>query len=158
MQTVVFIHGLEGSSQGYKAQLLRKQIDGIVIPDFAGAAEERCQQLDRALGPAGTWTLIGSSYGGLVATLWAAAQPQRVRRMVLLAPALGEPYYSGALPARLAMPVTIFHGTRDDVVAFEPVAALARQIFSDLTLHAVDDDHQLRATSDQLDWPALVAG
>jgi len=36
---LIFIHGLEGSSQGVKATLLRGLFPGILTPDFRGSLE-----------------------------------------------------------------------------------------------------------------------
>jgi pimeloyl-ACP methyl ester carboxylesterase len=43
-------------------------------------------RLDRELAPQ-AWSIVGSSLGGYVAALWAAAHPERVARLVLLCPA-----------------------------------------------------------------------
>lgn len=152
----IFIHGLESSSQGYKAQLLRRSFPGILTPDFAGPIETRMAQLAPLLETEKHWVIIGSSFGGLMGTLWACAHPQRVQKLLLLAPALVPPYWTSAPPAPLAAPTVIYHGLRDTVVPLEPVRALAGRLFSNLTFHSVDDDHQLRQTVDALDWATLL--
>jgi hypothetical protein len=43
-------------------------------------------RFDRDIAPA-AWSIVGSSLGGYVAALWAAAHPERVERLVLLCPA-----------------------------------------------------------------------
>ena len=40
---LIFIHGLEGTSLGDKAQLLRSIFPGILTPDFTGALEARLE-------------------------------------------------------------------------------------------------------------------
>lgn len=49
------------------------------------------------------WSMVGSSLGGYVAALWAAAHPERVERLVLLCPAfeLGQRWSTLATPAEL---------------------------------------------------------
>ena len=72
---IIFIHGLEGSSQGDKATLLRGLFPGMLTPDFRGPLDERMQGLVALLGKRKGWILIGSSLGGLMATVFACQQP-----------------------------------------------------------------------------------
>jgi predicted esterase YcpF (UPF0227 family) len=60
----IFLHGLEGSSQGVKATLLRELFAGILIPDFNGDLDDRMEKLSSILGNQTGWTIIGSSFGG----------------------------------------------------------------------------------------------
>jgi pimeloyl-ACP methyl ester carboxylesterase len=152
----IFLHGLEGSSQGTKAQFLRQIFPPMHIPDFSGDIDERMAQLAPTLGTHAGWTIIGSSFGGLMGALWTCAHPERVRRLILLAPALDRPPFGTQPPSPVAVPTTVYHGTQDDVVSLEEVRRLAEQVFTALTFHVVDDDHQLRATVAALDWQALV--
>ena len=66
---IIYLHGLESNSQTHKAALVRAIYPDLVVPDFTGSLDERMQQLYPILGSASNWTLIGSSYGGLMATL-----------------------------------------------------------------------------------------
>lgn len=152
----IFLHGLEGSSQGTKAQALRQIFPPMHIPDFTGDIEQRMAQLAPILGTTPGWTIIGSSFGGLMGALWTCAHPARVRRLILLAPALDRPPFGTQPPAPVAVPTTVYHGTQDDVVSLAAVQRLTEQVFPNLTFHVVDDDHQLRSTVAALDWPALV--
>jgi pimeloyl-ACP methyl ester carboxylesterase len=86
---IVFVHGLEGSPQGRKAQRLRALGLPLQVRDLRGVslqgrydAVERDTRGGRAL-------LVGSSYGGLVAALLAQAHPERFTGLVLCAPARG---------------------------------------------------------------------
>ena len=63
-QRTIFLHGLEGSSQGIKATLLRQLFPGILTPDFSGSLQERMARLSTILGEQRGWTIIGSSFGG----------------------------------------------------------------------------------------------
>lgn len=153
---LIFIHGLEGTSQGVKARLLREQFPGILIPDFRGSLEERMVELRALLGEQGGWTIIGSSLGGLMATMYACEQPQQVAKLVLLAPALIWPDFANALPKAVDVPTVIYHGKRDDLVPLEAVHRIAEQVFTRLDFHAVDDDHGLYQTVHSIDWDSLI--
>lgn len=45
----IYIHGLMGSSRGFKAGILRGLFPDMVIPDFGGALQERMMALDAVL-------------------------------------------------------------------------------------------------------------
>jgi len=153
---LVFVHGLEGSGQGFKAQYLRRLFPEIHTPDFSGSLQERMAQLDAVLGIETGWKLVGSSFGGLMAALFACRHPQQVTRSILLAPALIWPDFAAALPGPVDVPTVIYHGRHDDVIPLALVQSLAGQVFRNLTFHAVDDDHGLHKTVQAIDWPALV--
>ncbi len=153
---VVFIHGQDSSSRTYKAELLRQARPGALVPDFTGDLAARMAQLEPLLAVHESWVMIGSSMGGLMGALWACAHPARVRRLVLLAPAIHLPEFASPPPAPVDVPTVIYHGTRDTVVPLEPVRAIAEQVFRDLTFHTVDDDHRLHATAERIDWLALT--
>jgi pimeloyl-ACP methyl ester carboxylesterase len=153
---LIFIHGLQSSSQGFKARLLREHFPAMLIPDFTGSLEERMAQLRPLLARESEWVIIGSSFGGLMGTLYTAQHPEQVRRLVLFAPAFTRPYMETNPPAPISTPTVIYHGRRDTVVPFEPARALAERIFHNLTFHAIDDDHMLHTTVQQLDWNHLL--
>ncbi len=152
----IFLHGLESSSQGYKARMLRELLPDMRTPDFHGPIEQRMAQLAPILDAWPAWIIVGSSFGGLMGALWTCARPQHVRRLVLLAPALTRPSFADNPPAPVDVPVIVYHGKHDTVVPLEPVQALAKQVFSHLTFHVVDDDHLLRSTVQTIDWHALL--
>lgn len=153
---LIFLHGLESSSQGYKARLLRQRLPAILTPDFTGTIEERMAQLAPIMETHATWSIIGSSFGGLMGALFACQHPQRVTKLVLLAPALTRPPFATTPPPPINVPVTIYHGRRDTVVPLEQTRTLAEQVFLNLTFHVVDDDHMLRTVVDTLDWQKLL--
>src|SRR5512139_4059883 len=113
-QELIYLHGLDGSSQGVKARLLRELFPGILTPDFNGSLDERMAQLGSIMGDREGWIIIGSSFGGLMAALFACHHAQQVRKLVLLAPALIWPDFANSPPAPVSMPVVIYHGTRDE--------------------------------------------
>ena len=154
----IFLHGLEGSSRGLKATLLKAIFPDIVVPDFEGSLDERMERLGPILAAEPEWIIVGSSFGGLMAALWTCANPSRVKRLVLLAPALlHHPAFERAAAHRVAVPTWLFHGASDEVVPMEPVLQMARRVFSALEIRVVEDDHALWATCNSIDWRALLS-
>jgi pimeloyl-ACP methyl ester carboxylesterase len=153
---IIFIHGLEGSSQGVKARLLRGLFPGLLTPDFPGSLEQRMTQLNHILGAQRNWILIGSSLGGLMAAMFAVRHPEQVQRLVLLAPALIWPDFAANPPAPVDVHTIIYHGRQDTLVPLAPVQELAERVFRNLQFHAVDDDHGLYKTVHAIDWPTLL--
>ena len=154
----IFVHGLESSGQGTKATLLRTIYPDILTPDFVGPLEERMSSLAPILAQGSAWIIVGSSFGGLMAALWTCSHPDRVRKLVLLAPALHHPAFAQSPPPAVDVPTVLFHGSRDDIVPLETVRALATATFRNLSHYVVDDEHALRKTAAGLDWRALLAG
>jgi pimeloyl-ACP methyl ester carboxylesterase len=153
----IFIHGLLSSGQAYKANFLRRHFfPDLLSPDFPGTLEERMARLDDVLGDAGDLIIIGSSFGGLMAALFTCAQPQRVCKLILLAPALLWPDFADKPPSPISVPTIVYHGHQDDIVPLAPTKALAQQVFTNLHYHEVDDDHSLHATVQAIDWVNLV--
>ncbi len=153
---LIFLHGLESSSQGEKAVLLRSLFPGISTPDFTGSLAERMAQLHPILGNKTDWTIIGSSFGGLMGALFTCQHPGQMRKLILLAPALSLPEFAEHLPAPVDVPTIIIHGTQDEVVPLEPVRALAEKVFRNLGYRIVDDDHRLMKTVREIDWRLLL--
>ena len=85
---LIYLHGLESDSTSGKARQFREWFPGMITPDFKGKFEERMAQLQPILAGGSEWTIIGSSFGGLMGTVYTCTNPTRVRKLVLLAPAL----------------------------------------------------------------------
>ena len=153
----IFLHGLVSSGQGFKGTLFRRVLPNILTPDFTGPLDERMAQLAPILGERSGWTIIGSSFGGLMATLFTRQNPRQVRKLILLAPALAYPELTLDPHPPLAVPTVIFHGKRDTVIPLEPLQIISEQLFENLDFNIVDDDHRLQQTVKALDWPALVS-
>lgn len=152
----IYLHGLESNSQTHKAAVIRAIYPDLIVPDFTGSLQERMDQLYPLLGDASNWTLIGSSYGGLMAALFATRRPAQVRKMILLAPALMLPEFADQPPAPIQVETLIIHGRQDTVVPLNLVRPLADRVFLNLTYRIVDDDHRLHKTADALDWKSIL--
>ena len=157
MTTRVFVHGLEGSSQGTKSQFFRKRYPDMIIEDYTGGIEERMEKLRRVLTGVMDLILIGSSYGGLMAAMYACDHEAQTRRVILLAPALNLEEFRPYLNHAVGIPVTLYHGSRDDIVPVGEVHEIASRVFTDLTHHVVVDDHPLSETFPTFDWDTLLA-
>jgi pimeloyl-ACP methyl ester carboxylesterase len=155
-EKLILIHGLEGSSQGDKATLLRSIFPQMLTPDFRGPVEVRMELLYSLLGDATGWTIIGSSLGGLMAALFTTQHPDQVRKLILLAPALFLPEFASDLPEPVDVPTVIFHGTRDAIVPIEQTFLLAERSFTNLIFNKVEDDHRLFDTVQRIDWKKLL--
>lgn len=155
--TRIFIHGLEGSSKGYKATLLTRLFPDLICPQFTGSPEQRMEQLDEILTGKQDISIVGSSLGGLMATLYAFQNPDSINRLLLLAPALPVYDWSPYSGQPLKAPVVIYHGKHDDVVPLPETQALAQELFSNLQFNSVDDDHRLKKTVRELDFKMLLA-
>jgi pimeloyl-ACP methyl ester carboxylesterase len=97
---VIYLHGFASSAQSSKAAFFRTRLTALGgqvatpdfnEPDFSTLTVTRMlQQVRQAIDglPPGPVALIGSSLGGFVAVNAAERFPERIERLVLLAPAL----------------------------------------------------------------------
>ena len=155
---IVYLHGLESTSQSGKARQFAQRFPGMLTPDFTGSFDERMAQLTPILGDENGWTIIGSSFGGLMGAVFTLENESQVRKLVLLAPALMLPPFATLADRRtVAVPTVIVHGTEDDVVPLAPVRALAEKVFTNLTYHVVHDGHRLAKAYEELNWEAILA-
>lgn len=170
---IIYLHGSDSSSQSGKARQFAQLFPGMVTPDFTGSFHERMEQLYSILGDKKDWVIIGSSYGGLMGTVFTSGSPTQVRKLVLLAPALlresngtyldpmtGERLdysrKSGDSLQPISVPTIIVHGTEDDVVPLEAVRKIAQTLFTDLTYHVVNDGHRLHKAFEELNWEDIL--
>jgi pimeloyl-ACP methyl ester carboxylesterase len=98
---VVYLHGFASSPDSRKARFFAEKLAGlgyaVEIPDLAAndfehlTITDQLQVVNANAGPVSSApvSLIGSSLGGYLAALFAAAHPGRVKRLILLAPAFG---------------------------------------------------------------------
>ena len=155
--TLVFIHGLESTSQGTKAQYFRKLFPQMIIEDYTGDFQKRMQKLNSLLGGLDNLILVGSSFGGLMAAWFALENEPRVKKLILLAPALILEGFENAANRKLQIPVILYHGIKDDVVNPDKVKKIAEKTFARLEYHLVDDDHPLSNVFPTINWQKLLS-
>jgi pimeloyl-ACP methyl ester carboxylesterase len=154
--TRVFIHGLESSGKGTKGVFFRDKYPDMIIEDFVGPFKDRMEKLNILLSGRTSLILVGSSYGGLMAAVYAFNNEKSIRKLILLAPALDIYEFNHYLGRQLLLPVVIYHGRDDDVVSPSSVQNIARTVFANLEYHLVDDDHSLHRTFNLMNWDDLL--
>jgi pimeloyl-ACP methyl ester carboxylesterase len=154
--TRVFLHGLESSSGGTKGTYFSKGYPDMVVEDYFGTLEERMNKLNDILADKKDLILVGSSYGGLMAAMYTCDNEWKVKKLVLLAPALDLDEFEPYLERKVEVPVIVYHGSRDDVVPVESVREIAETIFTNIQYNIVDDDHPLSDTFLSFDWDDLL--
>lgn len=143
---VQFIHGLESSPQGRKAQLFEQYFEACIkamnTRDFRGCVELQANAIDEFH----PHVLVGSSFGGAVAV--ELLQRNRWRgATVLLAQAALKYDPDARLPK--GVPVILVHGLKDEVIDIEDSRMLARTGTPQMVrLIEVDDGHDLRTLVD----------
>lgn len=154
---IFFLHGLDSSGQGTKGRFFAENFPHIHCPDFHGTLADRLHQLTDLCQDLSNLTLVGSSFGGLMATCYATNFPEKVARLILLAPALN---YGEYRPPRekLSAPVLLVIGNNDTVTPPAKVVPLAEQTFADLEIRLVDDDHMLHTAFPVMAWHELLMG
>ena len=157
MPTRIFIHGLESGNQGTKSVYFRERYPDMIIPNFTGDLDVRMEKLGAVLDGKSDIRMVGSSFGGLMATLFALNEPGRVHSLVLLAPAVNMLDPSILENGAVYCPIRIYHGVSDEVIPIDRVKSVAGSLFADLDFHAVADDHFLHATFKNIRWDVLLA-
>jgi len=166
MNNIIFIHGLESSGHGFKGNLFRKIIPKILTPDFTSfnssislelLLKKRMSELEEILKTKNDWIIIGSSFGGLMATIFALRNPDRVKYLILLAPFLNTDLLNIKRYRSVNIPVIIYHGKKDDIVSAKKSYERAELLFSNLTYNLVEDDHQLQNTVSNINWEELLS-
>ncbi len=129
----------------------------MILPTFTGGLQERMEKLEGVLSGKSDIRLVGSSFGGLMASLFALENGSRIKNMVLLAPAINLEGIAPVMEKKISVPALIYHGTNDEVIPISEVEHVAGKIFTDLTFHKVEDDHFLHRTFKNIDWDTLLA-
>ncbi len=152
MKNIIFIHGLESSGSGFKGRFFKKIFPEILTPDFTGNLDNRMKRLRVILSNYKKINIIGSSFGGLMATLYTIENPSIVSSLILLAPAL--PFQNNLLVNKknIDIKTVIYHGIHDTVVPLEPTEKIAEKIFTNLFFYKVNDDHMLHKTLKNIEW------
>lgn len=151
----IFLHGLDSSGRGTKGTYFSTRYPDMLRPDFDGTLQQRMTQLYRLLGEDDRFIAVGSSFGGLMGTLLAVEQPDRVQRLILLAPALN--FHEFQVPDRKIETETVLVIGKDDVVTPPNIVVPAAEAtFAHLQARIVDDDHLLHRTYMSLEWESLL--
>lgn len=156
MPNIIFIHGLESSGQGFKGRLFKRVFPGCLTPDFKGNLDDRMSQLTKILEQEFKWVIIGSSYGGLMGALYTLKCPEKVEKLILLAPFLESPELDPINFLPIHLPVIAYHGDNDIIVSLEKSRHIAKQLFTNLTYNIVNEDHLLHNTVENLDWSKMI--
>lgn len=155
LSSLTFLHGLESSPDGFRANYLRARFPHIQVPALSKDPWQRHTYLRETVQE--PTYLVGSSLGGLSALLLARDLPHLVQGMILLAPAVGfhDPSYRTpeilkvveALVIPSDIPTTVIMGEKDEVIPFASVQALiARSPNPEaITFIPVDDQHRLHS-------------
>ena len=151
----IFLHGLDSSGRGTKGTYFSTRYPDMERPDFDGTLPQRMTQLYKMLGEDDTFIAVGSSFGGLMGACLAIDQPEKVHRLILLAPALN--FHEFQVPDRQIETETVLIIGKDDVVTPpDIVVPAAEATFANLQASIVDDDHLLHNTYAGLDWNHLL--
>ena len=162
---LIYLHGSESDSNSGKARQFLEWFPGMLTPDFKGSFDERMSQLYSILSDKTDWTLIGSSFGGLMGATFTLDRPSQVRKLILLAPALTlEPFAARLDPSAgsgqrlkpVSVPTIVIHGTLDTVVPLEPVREMVQKLFTNVKYYVVEDDHRLHKSVHELDWNSIL--
>ena len=157
MSVKFFLHGLESSNKGTKSVFFRERYPDMIIPNFTGPLQQRMEKLNRILSGKKDIRLVGSSFGALMATLFAMQNEPSVEKMTLLAPAINLIEFAPYERRQISVPVTIYHGKNDQVIPLAQVEPIAKELFLNLSFNVVEDDHFLHNTFKTIDWDSLLA-
>jgi len=144
---LIWAHGLWGSPNGSKITAIRESGIEVLSPDFNNIElEERVEILNNLVAKEKV-VLAGSSYGGLACALVAQQQPEQVKGMLLLAPALHLPESPNDDPEKLIapnnFPISIIHSVNDEIVPVSASKDYIERSENNLRLIEVEDSHVL---------------
>ena len=165
MQNIIFVHGLESSGKGFKGRFLKSVFPDILTPDFKKSDENipmyelleyRMAELNAILNSKKFWIIIGSSFGGLMGSLYTLQNPNNVCQLILLAPFIVSRILKPWMYKPVDVPVKAYHGKNDRIVPYKPARERAQHFFTNLEYNIVDDDHMLHQTVKALEWHDLI--
>ena len=143
---ILFLHGLESGPHGSKYQALQEIFGEILAPDCTGVSEEteRLDIIQREISHEdGSFLVVGSSMGGLMALLLQKSSPEKVAGLILCAPAIHRPAAKD-LDLNHLPPATVIHGRQDNVVPIESSLPFGDRLIK------VDDDHRLSNSMEEI--------
>ena len=144
---LVWAHGLWGSPNGSKVTAIRESGIEVISPDFNEMELiDRVELLKETI-EIGNVVLAGSSWGGLACAMTAIQIPEKLKGLLLLAPALHYPESPNDEPEKLiapdSVPVTIIHSTTDDIVPISASKNYIERSGNNVQLIEVEDNHVL---------------
>ena len=144
---LIWAHGLWGSPNGSKVTAIRESGIEVVSPDFNDMElKERIDILNELVSKEEV-VLAGSSYGGLACAFVAQQQPEQIKGMLLLAPALHLPESPNDNPEKLIapnnFPISIIHSVTDEIVPISASKDYIERSGNNLRLIEVEDSHVL---------------
>ena len=147
---IIFAHGLFGNPNGAKLQALRDAGLTVEAPDGQKQVlQERIDTLERLVHKHAELrpVLGGSSYGGLAAAYVATRHPEKIRGLLLAAPAFSiaeDPVpHPESLVIPIHVPTAVIHGRRDVIVPHSLSLDLKSRSGGHVAVEIVDDDHRL---------------
>ncbi|MFX0058575.1 MAG: alpha/beta hydrolase [Candidatus Hodarchaeota archaeon] len=165
MNNIIYIHGLQSSGEGFKGRLFQREISDILTPTFhefdadisiQSLLNKRMEQLISILDKKGKWVIIGSSFGGLMGVLYTLSHPDKIIKLILLAPFLNNKFLNPDNFKFCSVPVIVYHGKNDQIIPYKHSIKRAKELFTNLKYNLVDDDHLLHNTVQSIDWKKLV--
>lgn len=158
MSFKIFIHGLESGNKGTKSIFFKDKFPDMIVPNFTGNLPERMEKLQDILSGKTGIRLVGSSFGGLMGTIFTLENESRVEKLVLLAPAINLLAGMDHNKKKISIPVFIYHGFEDEVIPLNKVEDVASNLFTNLSFQKIEDDHFLHKTFKSIDWEDLLNG
>jgi len=151
----IFLHGLDSSGFGTKGRFFAEHFPEMLRPDFEGTLEERLTSARQLIAGCNELIIVGSSFGGLMGACLAQEQPETIKRLIMLAPALNFEGYEPPAQMITCQSLLVI-GSDDTVTPPSLVLPAAKKTFSNLEINLVEDDHLLHNTYRYLDWPNLL--
>ena len=146
--TLYFFHGKESTPQGSKYHSLTS-LGPVKSPDFQNMdIHERLEKAERVTADEEEMVVVGSSMGGLLASLLYDRHPERFAALVLLAPALNWEVADKITEMPPPECVAVIHGRRDQIVPLEDVQQFCAKF--DIDVEVVDDAHRLADSHDRI--------
>jgi|TARA_B110000263_G_scaffold39226_1_gene30877 predicted alpha/beta hydrolase family esterase len=144
---LIWAHGLWGSPNGSKITAIRDSGIEVISHDFNDMELiDRVELLEKTM-EVGNVVLAGSSWGGLACALAAQRKSDKLKGLLLLAPALHYPEPPNNNPEDLVapkeVPVTIIHSIEDDIVPISASKDYIKRSGNNIKLIEVKDNHVL---------------
>ncbi|SVB70808.1 uncharacterized protein METZ01_LOCUS223662 [marine metagenome] len=144
---LVWAHGLWGSPNGSKVTAIRENGIEVISPDFNEMElVDRVELLEKTI-EIGDVVLAGSSWGGLACALTSQKKSEKLKGLLLLAPALHYPEPPNNNPENLVapenIPVTIIHSITDDIVPISASKDYLERSKGNVKLIEIEDSHVL---------------